>query len=82
MQMIFNPADFNFTWEGGWYAWDHDAAHKAARKHRDVAAKEAQGRGQKVSKFRLPNQLITRGGIGSGRPHIDLMVTCYGFNAW
>jgi hypothetical protein len=35
-----------------------------------------------VSCFTLPNSLRSMGGIGSGHPHIELVVTSYGFNAY
>lgn len=80
-QQIFNPANFNFTWTDNWYEWDRDEAHKAARRARDEAAKAAKAQGKTVTKFTLSHQLITRGGIGSGKPQIEMVVTCYGLNA-
>lgn len=48
----------------------------------EAAAKQAQAEGKQVRKFSEPNQLISMGGIGSGHPHIEEVVTCYGFNAY
>ena len=81
-QQLFNPADYCFTWTAdGWYEWDRKAAQRAALAARNAAAKALRAAGREVSCFSLPGQLITRGGIGSGRPEIDLMVTGYGLNA-
>ena len=77
-QQTFNPADFCFTWTAdGWYEWDRDAAHKAAMQARNAHAKTLTGRGHKVRKTSMPGNLITRGGIGSGRPEISMFVTVY-----
>ena len=37
-------------------------------------------KGKNPVSFSLQNQLITRGGIGSGHSEINLVVTCYGIN--
>lgn len=82
-QEHFNPANYTFEWTtDGWYKWDSDAAHKAARKDRDAQAKAAKADRKTVTKFSRSGQLISRGGIGSGRPHIEMFVTVYGFNAY
>lgn len=82
-QQIFNPVDFGFEWTAdGWYAFDRKTAQKAALAARNAAAKAAQLAGKTVHKFSLGSQLITRGGIGSGRPEVSVVVTCYGFNAY
>jgi hypothetical protein len=78
MQKIFNPANYTFKWtEGGWYSWDYEAAHKAALQARNAEAKRLKAAGHSVRKGSLRNQLITKGGIGSGRPEISLVVNCY-----
>ena len=80
-QRTFNPADYTFEWtEDGWYAWDSEEAHKQALKARNDIAKELKAGGKKVKKFSTRNQLITRGGIGSGHPEISMVVNCYGVN--
>ena len=82
-QQIFNPVDYCFAWTAdGWYTWDRPAAFIAARRARDEAAREAFKAGHQVRKFTLRDQLISRGGIGSGKPHVDFVVTCYGVNIY
>ena len=77
----FNPADYHFTWTADWYTWDRDAAHKDAKAERDQAAKVARSKGLIVKKSSMPGQLITRGGIGSGKPEIGMYVTVYTLTA-
>lgn len=82
-QKTFNPANFGFEWTSdNWYSWDHKSAHKAALKARNVLANNLKAGGKNVSKFSLGGQLITRGGIGSGHPQIEMFVTVYGVNAY
>jgi hypothetical protein len=79
MQKTFNPVNFCFAWtDDNWYTWDRQEAHNQARQARDAEAKRLKAQGKRVSKFSMPNQLISRGGIGSGKPHIQLVATCYG----
>jgi len=83
IQTIFNPVDFGFEWTtDGWYTFDATTAQKAARRARDVEAKRLRAEGRTVYPFSLAGQLISRGGIGSGRPHIEVVVNCYGLNAY
>lgn len=80
-QYTYSPIDFFFCWTpDGWYSWDKTAATKRARKERDELAKEFKNKGRSVQKFSLPHQLVRRGGIGSGHPEIDQVVTCFGLN--
>lgn len=79
-QMTFNPAYYEFAWKDGWYEWDSAKAHTDARKDRDAFAKARKADGQAVKKFTERNQRMTRGGIGTPNPEIDLMVTVYGVN--
>ena len=79
-QRTFNPADYTFEWTDGWYVWDSKEAHRQALKARNDTAKELKAAGKKVKKFSTRNQLITRGGIGSGHPEISMVVNCYGVN--
>lgn len=83
MQRIFSPLNTeHFSWtDDGWYSFDSVAAHKAARKLRDDMAKELKQSGRTVSKFSLGSQLVSRGGIGSGKPHVEFIVSCYGLNS-
>jgi hypothetical protein len=81
MQMSFNPIDYGFEWTAdGWYKWDSKAAHAAALRERNAEAKRYAAQGRTIRKWSNRNQLISRGGIGSGRPHIEEVVTVYGFN--
>lgn len=78
----FNPADFEFQWtqdgtQYGWYEWDREAAHKAAKRERDAAARAARKQGFEAKCWSNSGQLITRGGIGSGRPEIEMVVTVF-----
>lgn len=83
MQRIFNPIHFGFEFTAdGWYTFDRKTAQSAALKARNDFVKQAKAQGQRVSTFSLPNQLITRGGIGSGNPQIEVVVTCYGVNVY
>ena len=80
MQKTFNPIDFGFAWTTDWYEWDRKAAHSAAMKARNTEAKRLRDLGKLVVKFTMRDQLISRGGIGSGKPHVQEVVTIYGIN--
>jgi len=74
----FNPANYNFSWTSdNWYDWDDKAAHKAAMQDRNAEAKRLKLAGQTVRKGSRSGNLITRGGIGSGHPQIEMIVTVY-----
>ena len=76
----FNPINYGFEWtKDGWYDFDHKAAHKAARQARDAAAKSLRRTlGKKaVTCHTNSNQLMSRGGIGSSKPHIEVIVNVY-----
>lgn len=76
--LVFNPLDFGFKWtEDGWYTFDHKAAHRAAMSARNAAAKRAKKMGRTVRCSTSSNQLMSKGGIGSGNPHIELIVNVY-----
>jgi len=82
MQRTFNPANYCFAWtDDGWYEWDRKEAHKQALRVRNRGAKRLRAQGMTVSCFTHSGQLISRGGIGSGHPHIELVVNVYGLNA-
>ena len=82
MQQTFNPVRYGFSWtDDGWYDWDSKAGHKAALQARNAEVKRLRAEGRRVRCFTLRNQLISLGGIGSGRPHIEEIVTVYGLNA-
>jgi hypothetical protein len=73
----FNPVDFGFEWDGDWYKFDGPTANEAAKKARDAFAKKCKDQGIKVKKSTDRNQLMSKGGIGSGRPHIEVVVTVF-----
>lgn len=85
-QFTFSPIDYHFQWttesDGrGWYSWDRMAGKKAAMQARNEAMKAAKLAGRTVKAFSIPDQLVSKGGIGSGNPHVEFVVTVYGFNA-
>lgn len=83
MQLMFNPINYGFEFTpDGWYKFDRKAAHKAALSARNAKAKELRKVGKRVVLFTLADQLITRGGIGSGHPQIENVVSVYGLNAY
>lgn len=77
MTRNFFPSKYQFQWTEKWYEWDHTKAHTDARKARDEAAKALKAQGIVVRKGSVPNQQITLGGIGSGRPEVTLFCTVY-----
>ena len=86
-QRMFNPADYAFQWTSptaedpmGWYKWDSKVAHRSALQDRNKYVMTLHRKGKNPVSFSLQNQLITRGGIGSGHSEINLVVTCYGIN--
>lgn len=79
-QEIFSSINYGFEWVDDWYKFDPVAAEAAAKADRDARAKALKTQGFAVKKFRLANQLVSRGGIGSGHPHITLIVHSYGLN--
>lgn len=79
-QRTFNPVNYFWTWTSDWYEWDSAAAHKAAMKERNAEAAKLVKAGKRVKKWSHAGSLMSRGGIGSGKPHIEVVVTVYGFN--
>jgi len=80
-QESFNPVDYCFAWTAdGWYSWDRPAAIKAAKQARTARVKELKARGITPRPFTLSSQLISRGGIGSGRPHVEFVTSVYYLN--
>lgn len=77
MQESFYPVDYFWTWTEDWYEWDSKKAHQAALRDRNARAKELERQGKKVIKTSYPRALMSRGGIGSGRPHIEVYSTVY-----
>ena len=80
-QKIFNPINFNFAWTADWYAWDGKAGRTAALQARNAEVKRLKGAGWTVTTFCLADQLVRRGGIGTGHPDVEFHVSCYGLNA-
>ena len=76
-QQVFNPANFHFQWTESWYEWDRKAAHKAALAARNKEARRLRKQGRRVVCETLRGQTITRGGIGTGHPQIDMVVSGY-----
>jgi predicted deacetylase len=86
-QQIFDSLDYGFRWVDptpadpmGWYEFDARPAEQAARRARDARARELRRAGHTVRVFALPAQLRSRGGVGSGRPHIEVFASAYGLN--
>jgi hypothetical protein len=85
MQKTFSPLDYGFRWtgldskdiSGIWYEYDGKQAEKAAMQARNEFAKEMKRQGYTVRKSSLGKQLVSRGGIGSGKPHIELVIPVY-----
>lgn len=82
MQRTFNPADYNFEWIS-WndYRWNRKAAHKAALRARNDEVRRLRREGYTVTTFSLRDQIVSKGGIGSTRAHVEFCVNCYGLNA-
>jgi len=81
-QKVFCGDDFGFRWteDGKWYEYDGPPAEKAARQARDKFAKELKARGEKPHRGTLGTQLVSKGGIGSGKSHIEFYTKCYYVN--
>jgi len=73
----FNPTNYGFNFTADWYEFDSKAAHKAAMKARNAEAKRLRKLGHKVLCSTNGGQLMSKGGIGSGKPHIELFVSVY-----
>jgi hypothetical protein len=74
VQKSFNPVKYGFRWVGDWYEFDSKMGSKAAQAARRELAKELKAKGYRVKLWSLRDQLVSRGGIGSGHPHIELWV--------
>jgi hypothetical protein len=73
----FIPVDYCWAWTEDWYDWDSKKAHSEAMKARNARAKELEASGHRVKKYSSPKALMSRGGIGSGHPHIEVFCTVY-----
>ena len=76
-QQRFNPVQYGFKWTEDWYEFAHKAAHRQALADRNAEAKRLRKAGHVVRVSTDRNQLMSRGGIGSGNPHIELLVSVY-----
>ena len=82
IQKTFNPLDYGFSWTEDWYDWDSETAKKTALQERNKEVKRLKGEGYTVKPFTMSGQLCSRGGIGSGHPHVEFVVSVYGLNAY
>jgi len=73
----FCPTDYGFRWVGDWYEYDGKPAERQALKERNAFAKQMQAEGRRIAKGSFGKQLVSKGGIGSGHPHIELVVPVY-----
>lgn len=87
LQESFDPTQYNFEWTFtgcsifDWYTWDRVAGVKAAKAARAERVKALRGQGYQVKCWTLRHQVISHGGIGTGRPHIELLTTVYMLDA-
>lgn len=80
-QRIFSGVDYGFRWtDDDWYEYDGKVAEQAALRARNAFAKKLKDQGHSPVKFSLGSQLVSRGGIGSGKPHVDVWTKAYGVN--
>jgi hypothetical protein len=73
-QEIFK--DTKFEWTTDWY----NLVTVDAKAIRESRIKELKARGFSPRKFSLGMQLLSMGGIGSGKPHIEYHAKCFGIN--
>ncbi len=83
IQQLFSPLSYGFRWiadgtEHWWYEYDGKDAERAALKARNAEAKRLTKAGRTVRKISLGRQLVSRGGIGTPNPHIELVIPVYG----
>jgi len=73
----FNPVDYFFTWTEDWFEWDFVRAEQKARQDANELYFRLRRERKNPRKRTLKNQLITRGGIGSGHPQIEQIVDVF-----
>ena len=77
-QYSFNPIKYTFKWtDDNWYEWDYKSAHRQALNARNKKAKALENQGYKVSRWYSPCQRVKQGGLGTGKPEIELIVNVY-----
>jgi hypothetical protein len=80
--LVFDPTVTWFKWtndsngDPDWYEYDDKRAECATRRARDEFAR-VQRKAGKTVKCSTTRSLRSFGGIGSGRPHIELIVPMY-----
>ena len=74
MEERFSAAD-TFRFVGDWY--EMPGTDKDALQRRNARARELKAEGHTVRKGSHGVQLRSFGGIGSGRPHIEVLVRTY-----
>lgn len=84
-QRGYAACDYGFSWvddgtQYGWYEWDQKAGELAARKARDAEARRLRAEGWSV-RVSVTDGIISKGGVGSGHPHIELWTKFYRFDA-
>lgn len=77
MQLAFCSVDYCFSWTDTWYTWDEKEARKQAYAARNAKAKSLRDEGKTVVKWSNRDQLVRRGGIGTGHPEIDLFCNVF-----
>ncbi len=60
--------------------WDVVETEMECRQRRDAYVKKVKAEGHKATKFSLGMQLMSYGGIGTGRSHCQIWVKSYGAN--
>lgn len=82
IQATYSPIDYTFFWVGDWYEFDSVTGKKLAIKARNAEVKRLRSQGWTVKPWTAAGQLVSKGGIGSGHPHIEEIVSVYGFDAY
>jgi len=74
-QELFHSDKFEWTPDDWYKLTPINAVHT-----RNVRIKELKAKGYNPTKFSLGGQLLSKGGIGSGKPHIEYFTKVYGIN--
>jgi hypothetical protein len=75
--VTFDPIDYGFRWTDDWYEYDGKIAEDKAKAARDDYAKQQRRLSRTVKKRSSRTNLRSMGGIGSGHPHIELVVPMF-----